>query len=324
MFPIRDINPSKTVPWANYTIIGVNILVFMLQLSKGPDLAKFVYYYGIVPARYSVPEISLYFTPGHQIFSFISFMFLHGGFLHIAGNMWMLYIFGDNVEDYLGPFRYVVFYFLCGIFSGAVHLLTNIHSNIPVIGASGAIAGVMGAYLLLYPGARILTLIPIFIFPLFIEIPAYFFLGFWFLLQFLNAAGAIHGASEIAWWAHVGGFLSGMIFLKMLGKVPETGITKATRRFSEKKKTHRLQVIKSTGNPEDSNLYGTISVSPFEAMNGTTKVVNIPWGFHNRLFKVHIPPGTTDGSIILLEGLGKKREDGTIGDVILTVKIDSP
>jgi membrane associated rhomboid family serine protease len=129
--------------------------------------------------------------------------------------MWMLYIFGDNVEDHLGPFRYVAFYFLCGIFSGAFHLFTNIHSNVPVIGASGAIAGVMGAYLLLYPGARILTLIPIFIFPLFIEIPAYFFLGFWFLLQFLNAAGSIHGASEIAWWAHVGGFMAGLLLHRL-------------------------------------------------------------------------------------------------------------
>ena len=193
MFPIRDINPSKNYPIVNSSIIGINIVIYLVQLSQGAELDRFIYVYGLVPARYSVPQISSYFTSFQQLFSFISFMFLHGGFFHILGNMWSLYIFGDNVEDHLGPFRYILFYLLCGLASGCSHLFININSNIPTIGASGAIAGVMGAYVVLHPNSRILTLIPILFFPWFIEIPALFFIGIWFLLQLLNAAGSQGG-----------------------------------------------------------------------------------------------------------------------------------
>ena len=130
-----------------------------------------------MPARYTVPEISGYFSIGQQVFSFVSFMFIHGGFWHLLGNMWSLYILGDNVEDRLGPLRYLAFYLLCGITSGLTHIIINHHSQLPTIGASGAIAGVMGAYFILYPKSKILTLIPIFIIPYFVEIPAFFFNG---------------------------------------------------------------------------------------------------------------------------------------------------
>jgi len=165
MIPIRDTIPSKNYPVVNNTIIGINVVVYLVQISLVPDLNRFVYIYGLVPARYSIPQITSYFTKSQQLFSLLSFMFLHGGFWHLLGNMWSLYIFGDNIEDRLGPLRYLVFYLLCGITSGLSHLIINLHSNIPTIGASGAVAGVMGAYLILYPNAKILTLIPIIFIP---------------------------------------------------------------------------------------------------------------------------------------------------------------
>jgi len=145
---------------------------------------------------------------------------MHGGFFHILGNMWFLYIFGDNVEDRLGHFRYLAFYLLCGLASGISHLVLNWTSQIPTIGASGAIAGVMGAYFILYPKAKVLTLVPIFFFIQFVEIPAFLFLGFWILFQFLSAATSSAQAGGIAWWAHVGGFIFGIIFLKLFQRLP--------------------------------------------------------------------------------------------------------
>ena len=199
MIPLRDTTPSKNYPIVNNLIIGVNVLVYVFQLMQGGELNRFIFTYGLVPARYSVPEIAAYFTPGQQILAFVSFMFLHGGFWHLLGNMWSLYIFGDNIEDRIGSARYLAFYLLCGLLSGLSHLLLNWGSRIPTIGASGAIAGVMGAYLILYPRSRILTLIPIFFIPYFLEIPAFFFLGLWFVFQFLSAAGTSGEGGGIAW-----------------------------------------------------------------------------------------------------------------------------
>ena len=190
MIPIRDTTPTQNAPIVNSTIIGINVVIFVIQIAQGPEVHQFNYIYGLVPARYTVPQISAYFNLGQQVLSFFSFMFLHGNFWHLLGNMWSLYIFGDNVEDRLGPLRYLMFYLICGVASGVSHLLLNLHSNLPTIGASGAIAGVMGAYFILHPRSRILTLIPIIFIPYFMEIPAYFFLGLWFLLQFINAAGS--------------------------------------------------------------------------------------------------------------------------------------
>ena len=321
MIPIRDTIPSKNYPVINHTIIGINVALYLFEMSQGANLDRFIYIYGLVPARYSVPQIASYFSTGQQLFSLLSFMFLHGGFFHLLGNMWFLYIFGDNIEDRLGPFRYIAFYLLCGITSGLSHLVLNFHSNMPTIGASGAVAGVMGAYLILHPHAKILTLIAIIIIPWFIEIPAFFFLGLWFVLQFLNATGTHGSASGIAWWAHIGGFVFGIVFLKILLALPETGATDRMRRVTAKRKTHRLQVIRPIGPGKDPHLYGTIAVTSFEALVGTKKLVNIPWGFQKRIVKVIVPPGVKEGSKLRLKGLGKTTSDGQRGDLYLKVAI---
>ena len=321
MLPIRDINPSRNFPIVNSTLIGINVVVFLMQMTMGDDTGRFIYIYGLVPARYSVTHVSTYFTPFQQVFSFLSFMFLHGGFLHLLGNMWSLYIFGDNVEDRLGPLRYLLFYLLCGLASGFSHLLLNLNSTVPTIGASGAIAGVMGAYLILHPRSRILTLIPIIIFPWFVEIPAFIFIGIWFVLQLLNAAGTHGGAGGIAWWAHIGGFVFGIIFLKMALKVPSTGVSRKITPMTTRKKTSRLQVIHPSGPPNDPNLYGTIVVTPFEARAGSKKLVNIPWGFQKRLINVRVPPGIQTGKMLKLKSLGKLTPGGGRGDLLLKVKI---
>jgi rhomboid family protein len=323
MFPIRDTISSKNYPVVNNTIIGINVVLFLFEMSQGANLDRFVYIYGLVPARYSMPQISSYFTSGQQLLSWLSFMFLHGGFWHLLGNMWSLYIFGDNVEDRLGPFRYLVFYLLCGITSGLSHLLFNLHSNIPTIGASGAIAGVMGAYLILHPHSKILTLIPIIFIPWFIEIPAFFFLGFWFVLQFLNAAGSHGNIGGIAWWAHIGGFVFGIVLLKIFLALPKTGISGKMRRITAKRKTHRLQVVRPGGLGKDPHLYGTIDITSFEALAGTQKLINIPKGFHKRIVKVIVPPGVKEGSKLRLKGLGKTASDGQRGDLYLKVMITS-
>ncbi|RPI74839.1 MAG: rhomboid family intramembrane serine protease, partial [Desulfobacteraceae bacterium] len=197
MLPIRDTLRSQNHPVVNWTLIGLNVLVFLIELLQGRHLEPFIYTYGLVPARYSLPEIAIHFTFGQQLLALFSFMFLHGGFWHLIGNMWSLYIFGDNVEDRLGHFRYLLFYLLCGWGSGLAHLVLNWQSAMPTIGASGAIAGIMGGYFILYPKSKILTLIPIFIIPFFFEIPAFVFLGLWFLMQFISAAGATAHSSGI-------------------------------------------------------------------------------------------------------------------------------
>ena len=321
MIPLRDTIRANNYPVVNNAIIGINVLVFIFQFTLGAGLDRFIYIYGLVPARYSIPQISAYFSAPHQVFSFISFMFLHGGFWHLLGNMWSLYIFGDNVEDRLGHLRYLIFYIICGVASGLSHLVLNFNSNIPTIGASGAIAGVMGAYFILHPRARILTLIPIFFIPYFLEIPAYFFLGFWFLLQFINAAGSSGQAGGVAWWAHIGGFVFGFIFLKIFLALPGASRPEKIRRVTARKKTPRLQVIRPVGPGQDLHLYGTIMISPHEASRGTQKLVNIPWGFHKRLFKVAVPAGIHEGSMLRLKGLGKQIASGQKGDLYLKVEI---
>ena len=321
MIPLRDTVPTKNYPLVNNIIIGINVVIFLYQLTHGVGLEKFIYIYGLVPARYSIPQISAYFTTPQQIFSFISFMFLHGGFWHLLGNMWSLYIFGDNVEDRLGSVRYIAFYLLCGLASGLVHLMFNAHSNIPTIGASGAIAGVMGAYFILYPGSRILTLIPIIIIPWFVEIPAFFFLGIWFVLQFLNAAGSSGQAGGIAWWAHIGGFVFGIIFLKLLLAIPSVSLPAKLSRATERKKTPRLQVIRPVGSGPEPHLYGTIALTPREAVTGTRKLVSIPRGFHKQLYSVVVPAGIKEGGKLRLKGLGKQATAGQRGDLFLKVLI---
>jgi membrane associated rhomboid family serine protease len=321
MIPIRDTISSKTYPVVTTTLIGLNVFFFLAQPSAGSGLERFAYLYGFVPARYTVPQIADYFSTGQQLFSLLSFMFLHGGFWHLLGNMWSLYIFGNNIEDRLGPLRYLVFYILCGIASGLTHFVIHPSSTTPIIGASGAIAGVMGAYIILYPGAKILTLIPIFFIPWFIEIPAVFFLGFWFLMQFINAAGDTGGAGGIAWWAHVGGFLSGILFLKLFLKVPASGLSNVFRRAAERKRSDRLQVLQPSIGGEDPHLYAPLTITYHEALAGTRKLIHVPFGFHKRLFSVMVPPGTRDGNMLRLKGLGKSLPGGGHGDLYLKVKV---
>ncbi|MCD6271461.1 MAG: rhomboid family intramembrane serine protease [Deltaproteobacteria bacterium] len=321
MIPIRDTISSKNYPVVNNVLIGVNLFVYLAGLFHGSGLSRFDYIYGLVPARYSIPQIASYFSFGQQALSLVSFMFLHGGFWHLLGNMWTLYIFGDNVEDRLGPLRYLLFYLICGMASGMTHLILNLHSNIPVIGASGAIAGVMGAYLLLHPYSKILTLIPIIFIPWFVEIPAFFFLGFWFFMQFLQATGGDSAASGIAWWAHVGGFLFGMLFLKVFLCLPGAGDTHGISRITARKKTNTLQVIRPVGFENDPTLYGTIIITPYEAISGAYKMVNISWGFYKKLFRVVVPSGIKDGGLLRLKGEGKKNTDGKTGDLLLKVTI---
>ncbi len=322
MIPLRDTTPTRNYPIVNTTIIGINVVVYFIQLLQSAEIDKFIYIYGLVPARYSVPQIAQYFTTGQQVFSLVSFMFLHGGFWHILGNMWSLYIFGDNVEDRLGPIRYALFYLLCGIASGLSHMMLNLHSNLPTIGASGAIAGVMGAYFLLHPRSKILTLIPIFFIPYFINIPAFVFLGLWFLLQFINAAGSQGLGGGIAWWAHIGGFIFGMLFLKLFSLLPDTGASNRLRQFTAKKKTPRLQVIRPAGSGNDQHLYGLIKITPYEAAKGTRKLVNIPRGFQKKMFNVKVPAGIQEGNVLRLKGLGQGMRSGEIGDLYLKITIE--
>jgi membrane associated rhomboid family serine protease len=321
MIPIRDTTQSKNYPVINTFLISVNVLFFFLQLMQGPAQTQFIITYGLVPARYSVPAIAAHFRLSQQILALITFMFLHGGFWHLLANMWSLYIFGDNVEDRLGSLRYLFFYLLCGWVSGLFHLFTNWHSQIPTIGASGAIAGVMGAYLLLYPRSKILTLIPIFFIPYFIEVPAFFFLGFWFLMQFLGAAGSRGQGGGIAWWAHVGGFVGGIILLKLFLQIPEMGMTSRVRTATSKGRTPRLQVIQTTSRLNEPHVYGNILVTPGEARAGAKKLVNVPWGIRSRIFRVIVPAGIKEGNLLRLAGMGKLTRRGDKGDLLLRVQI---
>lgn len=207
MIPLRDTVRSRRFPLVNWIIILANAAAFYYELRIGPPaLNGFIHTWGLVPARFWV-------EPQVEWIALFSAMFLHGGWLHIVSNLWILFIFGDNVEDRMGGIKYLVFYLLSGVAAGLLQAFLLPESTVPMIGASGAIAGVLGAYLVLYPGARILSLVPIlFIFTL-IEIPAAFFLLFWFASQLFSGVLSLSGASGsgIAWWAHIGGFLFGMV-----------------------------------------------------------------------------------------------------------------
>lgn len=220
MIPIRDANPSSGVPIVNYGLIAACVLIFFYELTLGRQLQTFLLQYGLVPAHYTQRELAVHFSGTWQIVPFFSSMFLHGGWLHLIGNMWTLYIFGDNIESELGHARYLLFYVGSGLAAALIQILTSLGSTIPTIGASGAIAGVMGAYFILFPRARILTFVPIIFFFTLIEIPAYVFLGFWFLLQFFSGTFSLLGESKhyagIAWWAHICGFVGGVLLLGVL------------------------------------------------------------------------------------------------------------
>jgi membrane associated rhomboid family serine protease len=215
MIPIKDVIPARRFPLVNWIIILANVAVFLFEASIGSgELSRLIGRYGMVPARMlSNPGVST----GVSIFTS---MFLHGGWFHLISNMWALYIFGDNVEDRLGPMRYLLFYLVCGVVAALAHVYSQPLSNVPVVGASGAISGVLGAYLVLYPRARVISLVPLWIVPWFIEIPAVFYLGFWFFSQLfsglLSLGMPISTYGGVAWWAHVGGFIAGLLLVKIL------------------------------------------------------------------------------------------------------------
>lgn len=321
MLPIRDTIPCKSYPVVNTLIIIANLAVYLAQPGQEANISRFFYTYGLVPARYTDPALAGWFSLSQQLAAPFTFMFLHGNFWHLAGNMWSLYIFGDNIEDKLGPFRYLVFYLLCGIASGFSHFFLNYDSQVPVIGASGAIAGVMGAYFILYPKAKILTLIPIIIIPYFVDIPAFIFLGLWFFLQFLNAASASAGSGSIAWWAHIGGFICGMFFLNLTAKIPSGRIDQRTRRLTRRKHTEKLQIIRPVSPENTADLYGTLYITPYEALIGTKKLVGIPADLKKRMFTVTVPPGISPGTLLRLKGLGRNLNDGAVGNLILKVAL---
>jgi membrane associated rhomboid family serine protease len=321
MIPIRDAIRSKNFPVVNVTIIGLNVIAFLWQLAQGPHLKEAFFLYGIVPLRYSDPEISAHFTRFQQLLPFLTSMFLHGGVLHIIGNMWFLYIFGDNIEDRLGHVRYLIFYLLCGVAAGMVHLYTNWGSEIPTIGASGAISGVMGAYLLLHPRSRILTLIPIFFFFQFIEIPAFIFLGYWLLIQLFSASLTPRNVGGVAFWAHIGGFVAGLVFIKIFDWIPRTGLTGGLQQYTERKRTPRIQPLTPLSLPDELDLHGMIKITPREAHFGTRKMISIPQGLRKRTLMVTIPPGVEEGTRLRLKGLGKQNKDGERGDLFLDVHL---
>ena len=254
MIPLRDNIPTRTAPVVNYALIAACAVAFVFQLSEPPDEATLAERLGMIPARVLDPdqpiqipvaaEITGYEvrqTPDGQlvrvpvirevrrdaapspvppILTLLTCVFLHGGWMHFLGNMWFLHIFGDNVEDRFGHLGYLVFYLTCGVAASATHLVSAPGSTIPTIGASGAIAGVMGAYLVSYPHARVLAVIPIFFFLEMVVLPAPIFLGIWFVIQFFQGVATITDVQTtgVAWWAHIGGFVAGAAVAWLLGK----------------------------------------------------------------------------------------------------------
>jgi membrane associated rhomboid family serine protease len=220
MLPIRDDTPRSTTPYVTYFLIALNLVIYffewMLEVSYGPRAkAAFELHYALVPHHVS-DWLSGYVPASLALLPFVSSMFLHASWLHVGFNMWFLAIFGDNVEDRLGHFPFLLFYMVCGLGANFTHYAFNFMSPLPAVGASGAIAGVMGAYFLLFPRARVLTWWGLFVFWL----PAWLVLGFWFLGEFLSGAASIFtssgGAGGVAFWAHVGGFICGLVLIKVL------------------------------------------------------------------------------------------------------------
>jgi membrane associated rhomboid family serine protease len=224
LIPIHDDNPTHRFPYVTVGIIVLNVLIFLSEphfgTGGGPQVAEYFYHWGVVPREITQGHqlnltgcLTTCFTNKNVYLALLTSMFLHAGFIHLAGNMLFLWIFGNNIEDTLGPARFVAFYLLCGLIAGLVHVALNSTSVYPTVGASGAIAGVLGAYLVLFPKARVLTIVFITIVPL----PAVLVLGLWFVLQLFTGASQQIGGGGVAWAAHVGGFLAGMILVLLFG-----------------------------------------------------------------------------------------------------------
>jgi membrane associated rhomboid family serine protease len=216
MIPLRDTIPSRRFPVINTTLIVLNVLAFVFESIQSPaQLDQFIGNWGLVPTRFWMGDSWI------DWLTLFTSIFMHGGWWHLISNMLALYIFGDNVEDRLGSFRYLLFYLFSGLAASAAHLVAYRTSSLPTVGASGAIAGVLGAYLVLYPQARVVTLVPIFYFIRIVELPALIYLGFWFISQLFNGFLALASASFIsgggvAWWAHIGGFIFGLAIIRLI------------------------------------------------------------------------------------------------------------
>jgi membrane associated rhomboid family serine protease len=223
MFPIQTTVPSRYPAIVTWALIATNCAIFLFQITLSPDqLDEFLSQFALIPARYF--EDSL-FADGHlnpaDYLPFFTMMFLHGGWLHLILNMWTLWLFGRTVEDRLGPTRYLIFYLACGVFAGVVQALFSPNSVVPALGASGAIAGILGCYVRLFPLARLIVVIPILFFPFFFEVPAVLFVGIWFLVQLLSGTAKIlvpSAGGGVAWWAHVGGLVAGLVIGPLLAR----------------------------------------------------------------------------------------------------------
>jgi len=225
MFPIQDSVPSRSVPVVTRALILINVVVFFFELSLSREsIIQLFYLFGVVPARFTDPEwaASIGFPIG-SYWSLLTHQFLHGGWLHIVANMWTLWIFGDNVEDRMGPLRFIIFYLVCGVLAALTQVLVTPNATIPSVGASGAIAGVLGAYFLFFPTARLIVLIPILFFPFFFELPAVIFLVLWFFIQLFSGTAMLASPQQvggIAFWAHIGGFIAGMLLCRFFVRRP--------------------------------------------------------------------------------------------------------
>ena len=214
MIPLKDDNPTSGRPVVTYFLIGICVVVFFMQLgSESYRTGQLFYSYGLIPSvlmGHNQLPLDLYVVPATV--TIFSSMFMHGGFMHLIGNMLYMWIFADNIEDNLGPRKFIIFYLLCGIGAAMTQVLMDTHSQVPMVGASGAIGGVLGAYLINYPNARVLVLIPFGFFSQLLKIRAIYVLGFWFILQFISSGGGV------AYAAHIGGFVSGMILILFFNK----------------------------------------------------------------------------------------------------------
>lgn len=215
-FPLKDENPTKTFPFFTLLIIGINVAVYIAMLFMGPQRSLLVARYGVIPYEIMHGVDINPRVPVGPYVTLITSLFIHGSFWHILGNMWFLWIFGNNIEDVVGHFKFVVFYLLGGIVASLLQILTTSSSTIPIVGASGAVSAILGAYMIKFPRARVKTLMFIFIFVTIISIPAVTFIGIWFFIQLISSIGARY--SNVAWFAHIGGFLFGLLTVRMFEK----------------------------------------------------------------------------------------------------------
>lgn len=225
MIPVGDNVPTRGTPVVNWLFIILNFVVFFVELAQGPQLEEFIYHWGLIPAVLTGHAAPVPDAPSAALTLFTA-MFLHGGWAHVVGNMLFLWVFGDNVEDAMGSVRYIAFYLLAGVAASAAQVALMPETVLPTIGASGAVAGVLGAYIVMHPRAKVTVVVPLFLFFPVFEMPAFFMLGLWFLTQFVSGItsfAATGGTGGVAWWAHIGGFVAGLLLIFVFRRRREPG-----------------------------------------------------------------------------------------------------